>query len=229
MTQITKTEYDALPDSLKTRFSADGDVYSLIEEDVEGLKKSKATILEEKKALQKQFDDLRKRLDEIDAAKAEADEAKMKEAGEFAQIEDRLKAKIAEITQAKQDRENELLGKVKIERLKNELITNGVLADRAKYALADIADQVELVESENGFAFKVKGGIGDANEFTQLLDGLKSTSAFLFAGQASAGSGASGSDTKNGTGAKTITRAQWEAMAPADSAKFFADGGAITD
>ena len=229
MATITKGEYDALPESLKAEFEADGDNYSLRKEDVEGLKKSKAEILEEKKRIQKERDDLAKFKADHESAQSAAEEERLKAAGEFAKIEDRLKAKIAEITQAKQDRENELLGKVKIERLKNELITNGVLADRAKYALADIADQVELVESENGFAFKVKGGIGDANEFTQLLDGLKSTSAFLFDGQAPAGSGASGSDFKNGTGAKTITRAQWEAMAPADSAKFFADGGAITD
>ncbi len=89
-TKITKAEFDTLPDSLKTKFKADGDDYLLDEvtEDVEGLKRSKAEILAEKKRIQDERDELRKFKTDHEQAKEVEETAKQKEAGEFAELDE---------------------------------------------------------------------------------------------------------------------------------------------
>ena len=46
-TQITQAEFETLPESLKGKFTAEGDAYVLQEEDVTGLKTAKERILTE--------------------------------------------------------------------------------------------------------------------------------------------------------------------------------------
>ena len=198
--KITKEDFDKLPESVKAKFTADGDGYSLQEEDVEGLKRSKAEILAEKKRIQDEADAMKKRLDEIDASKSADEEEKLKAAGAFKELEDKLRAKLTETETKAAEREAGLLSNFKNERLTNELIKRGVLADRAKYALADIADQVDLVSDDSGFSLKVKNGIGDAKEFDTLIESVKTSSPFFFAANGASGSGASGSDGNGGGG-----------------------------
>jgi SMC interacting uncharacterized protein involved in chromosome segregation len=229
MTTISKAEFDALPDSLKTKFeAAGGDSYAMIEEDVEGLKKSKAQILQEKKDLQSKLDELSKFKSEMEQKKSAEEEAQMKKAGEFAELEKKLRAKITELEESHTNEKTTLLNSFKTERLKNELTAKGVLPDRAKYALADIAGQVDLVPGEEGFSLKVKNGIGDAKEFDALIDGLKQSSPFFFASNAASGGGASGSQGNNGTGSTTWTRAQWDAASTEERTKFSEAKGQIT-
>lgn len=217
MATITKAEFDALPDSLKPKFKADGDSFALVEEDVEGLKKSKAEILAEKKQLAEQLAELKKFKDEHEAKQTEADIAKEKEAGEFAKLEERLRAKIAEVEADRDAKVNGILGNLKTERLKNLVVEKGVLPDRAEYALTTLSDQFDLESGEQGFTLKLKNGIGDPKEIDGAIDGLKAKAAFLFAGQTQTGGGASGSGNNAG-GGKSITRAQYDA-APDQYAK----------
>lgn len=227
-TTITKAEFDVLPDSLKTKFTADGDGYALVEEDVEGLKKSKAEILVEKKRLADELAEYKKFKAEFEANKSAAEEAKQREAGQFAELEKKLRDKIAEVeTQRAQERE-QMLTTLKRERVTNELIAKGVLPDRARYAVADIENDLDLEAGEQGFKLKVKNGIGDANEFDKLIEGYKAKSPFLFAAEAAAGSGASGSGG-GGNVAKTWTRDQWEKAGTAERVAFSSEGGRITD
>ena len=95
------------------------------------------------------------------------------------------------------------------------------MADRAKYALADIADQVELVSGEQGFTLKVKNGIGDAKEFDTLIEGLKQTSPFFFAANGGTGSGASGS---SGNGAHSGAKKRSEMSISEKTAYIAANG-----
>ena len=228
-TTITKAEFDALPESLKGKFTADGNNYSLVEEDVEGLKKSKAEILAEKKAMADKLAALEKFKSEYEAGQTAAEDEKLKQAGEFEELKKRILAKHDEEKAGYEKRIAELLGNVKRERLTNELIAKGVLPDRAKYALADIENQIDLEAGENGFALKVKNGIGDANEFEKLVEGFKAQSPFLFAAEQAAGSGASGNGG-NGVGTpKTASKQQVKAMSPETKREFYLNGGEVTD
>jgi len=228
MTIITKAEFDTLPESLKPKFKADGENYSLQEEDVDGLKRSKAEILAEKKRIQDEADAMKKRLDEIDANKSAEETELMKKRGEFEELEKKLRDKLTETETAKAQRENELLGKFKLERLQNELISKGVLPDRAKYALSELAEKVELVSDEKGFNLKVLGGIGDAKEFDALIEGMKATSPFFFAPNGASGSGASGSEGNGGGTPKTATKEQTKQMSPEKKREFYLNGGEVT-
>ena len=53
-TTITQAEFETLPESLKSKFTPMGEDFSLIEEDVAGLRKSKELILAEKKRLEQE-------------------------------------------------------------------------------------------------------------------------------------------------------------------------------
>jgi hypothetical protein len=118
----------------------------------------------------------------------------------------------------------------KTERLKNELTARGVLADRAKYALADVADRVELISGETGFQLKVKDGLGDPKELDALINGMKESSPFFFTANGSAGSGASGGGNGNGvTNAKQMKRDAFFAMSPAEQSAFSLNGGSLIE
>lgn len=198
--KITKAEHDALPDSLKSKFTADGDAFALIEEDVEGLKKSKADILQEKKELAAKLNELEKFKAEHDARASAAEEEKLKEAGKFKELEERYKQRIADMETAHQAETAKLLSTVKTEKLTNFLVSKGVEANRAKYALSDTADQFDIESGEQGFTLKLKTGIGDAKELDGVVAKLKESSPFLFASSNASGSGASASNG-NGNGA----------------------------
>lgn len=227
MTQISKAEFDALPESLKAEFKADGDNYILVKEDTEGLKKSKAEILEEKKRIQAEFDAAKKRLEEIDAKQSEAEEAKMKAAGEFAELEKKLRDRINEIETNYSAEKTELLTKFNRERLSNELVARGVDAKKVKYALSDLEAEVDLLGSADG-VWKLKNGIGDAKEFDTRVAALKEDSPFLFVSSNASGSGASGSQG-TGAGGKTISRAQFNQLPPSEQMTFAKGGGQITE
>jgi hypothetical protein len=227
--RISAAEFDALPDALKTRFAADGDEYALIEEDVEGLKKSKAAILAEKKQLADKLAELEKFKAELESQKTAEEAEAMKAAGQFAELEKRLRETLETERQKAEAERAQLLGTLKRERLLNELTKRGVLADRARYALADLEPAIEIEPGADGFALKVKNGIGDANEFETLVQKMKTDSPFFFESAGASGSGASGSGNGNGAGAKQIQRAQFEQLPPTEQMKFIQSGGKVTD
>ena len=230
-TKIGKADFDKLPDALKTEYIADGEGYKLDAdyEDVTGLKNKSAELLAEikkQKALLEKYGDL-----DPDAAKAalDAKEAaendKLKAAGAFEELKKKLEERHAkELEQATAERDR-LIGNLKRERLQNYLVEKGVLADRAAYALVDINEQIELASDDSGFSLRLKGGIGDAKELETVVEGLKAKSPFLFAANGAQGSGASGSDTKGGSTAKTMPHAQWKGLTPQEQAAFIKEGG----
>jgi hypothetical protein len=225
---ITKETYDALPAEAQSHFIQTENGYDTPKEDVEALKKSKAEILEEKKKAIAELNELKKFKSEIEARSNADEEEKLKAAGEFKQLEEKLRAKITEIETARDAEKSQLLNNFKTEKLKNELTARGVLPDRAKYALSDVAEQVDLVSGDDGFSWKVKNGIGDAKEFDALIEGLKSNSPFFFAANSATGSGATGSNGASGN-AKQIPHSQWKSMSLPDQAAFINSGGSIAD
>ena len=231
-TSITKAEFETLPDSLKAKFKGEGDGYILIEtadEDLDGLKRSKAEILAEKKKLQARLDELEKFKTEHEQARTSAEEEKMKAAGEFAELEKKLRSRIAEVEAEKEQSINDVLGTLKREQLKSFLVEKGVLPDRAAYALADTYDQFDIERGESGFSLRLKNGIGDAKELETVVEGLKSKSPFLFSANGASGSGASGSETRGSGSGKTMPITQWRSLSVKEQAAFMAGGGALTE
>jgi hypothetical protein len=224
MATITKAEFDALPESLKTKFKAEGDGFSLVEEDVEGLKKSKAEILKEKKDLQDRLTELEKFKQDHEQAASALDEEQKRKAGDFEALEKKLRDRITEVEAESSNKVGSMLQTLKTERLKNLLIEKGVLPDRANYALADISDQFDLDE---GLSLKLKSGIGDAGEIDSAINGLKTKAAFLFAASGASGSGASGSGANSGS-AQTMPKSQWDSLDVQAQAAFIKGGGSLS-
>lgn len=232
MTKITKAEFETLPESLKTKFKAEGEEYALIEEDVDGLKKSKAEILSEKKKIEDEVIELRKFKDDHAAAAAKAAEADLEAKGKY---EEALAAKEKawkERDDAKEAEKAALFADVKRERLTNELVKRGALPDRAGYLVGELDADLELAKDEGGkFTLKKKGGIGDAAEFNAVIEAAKQKTPFFFAANGASGSGASGSQN-NGGGAstpKTATKSEVKAMDAAAKREFYLADGQVTD
>lgn len=220
-TKITKAEFDALPDSLKAKFEADGDGYSLQEIDVEGLKKSKAEILEEKKRIQAERDELKKFKDDHDAKANEADENQKRKAGEFEALEKKLRDKIAEVEADRDKRISDVRGRIFESSLENMLVAKGVRPEMARYARIDAVDQFELGDD---YSLKLKDGIGDAKEVDGFISKLRESTPDFFKATTQPGGGASGSGN-NGGNAKTMPEAQFDLLSPKEQAAFINSGG----
>lgn len=160
----------------------------------------------------------------LEKDESERQKQKLKEQGfEETLAQTQLAAKEAQdkLNQEWQQKHDGVLNNLKTETLKNYLTANGVLADRAKYALADLNDLVDLDISDNGIALKKKGGIGDAKELEAIIGGLKEKSPFFFAPNGASGSGASGSEG-NGGGTGGTNRS---AMTVAEKSAYVAKHG----
>lgn len=242
-TKIAKGDFEALDESLKTLYVADGDNYKLDAdyEDVTGLKNKANELLAEQKRLKEQM----KAFDGLDpeAARAaikaaqEAEDAKLEASGNIEairkQYEERiiaLEAKHAAERDTDRSEYDATLATLKHERLANILTEKGVLPDRVKYVVHDLNNETELIRGDNGFEVRKKGGIGDAPEFDAMIEGIKTRSPFFFAADNIAGSGASGSNSNNGSGGgKTMPKAQWDALGVREQAAFIKSGGKPVD
>lgn len=228
-TKITKAEYEVLPDSLKAKFNASGDEFVLVEEDVEGLKKSKAEILEEKKRLQAERDELARFKAEKEAEAAKAKQADLEAKGEYEKALKEKEKAWKERLEAESAEKESLFADIKRERLTNELVKRGVLADRANYLVSELDAEIELAKDDNGkYTLKKKGGIGDATEFDAVIEAAKQKTPFFFAASSASGSGASPSSGTGGN-AKTMPRTQFESLNPTDQMAFIKGGGKPVD
>lgn len=221
-TQITKAEFDALPDALKGKFTAEGDTYTLQEEDVAGLKAAKETILREKKELEKQFEGIdpeaaRKALDDLEAARVAALSIEERHKEEL----ERFKADLGNERKEK----SEILDGFKRKELELTLLAKGVRKEYIDLAALKVGHQVEVAKGENGLSLRVRDEIGD---FDKLTEGLRGSYPALFESPMASGSGASGSQSTGGN-AKTATRSQWDSWSPDQRSTFAASGGKLTD
>jgi len=233
MTKITKAEFETLPDSLKSKFKAEGEDYILDEpsEDLEGLKRSKAEILAEKKRIQEENEALKKFKAEHEAELAKAQEADLEAKGKYEEAIAAKEKAWKERFDSAESEKNSLFENVKRERLENELVKRGALAERASYLVGELDAVTELVKGDDGkYTLKKKGGIGDADEFNSMIEAAKNDqkTAFFFAPNGASGSGASGSQG-GGSAAKTWNRSQWDAASDMDRTAFSQAGGQVKD
>ena len=203
---MSSGDFETLDESLKSFYIKSGDAYILDAEGVEdvgGLKAKRDELLKELKSkgdLLKQFEGL----DAEQAKKALAEMSKLEEKkladkGKYDELLEKYKSDYdKQLSDAKSEKE-QLFSNLKRERLTNFLIEKGVLPDRAKFALVELGEKIDLASDENGFSLKLKDGVGDAKELDAVVENLKTNSSFLFAASGASGSGASGSNS-NGTG-----------------------------
>ncbi len=225
---IAKEAFDALSDELKTFYVAtqDGKGYEL-----EGVGSIQRALTEEKakKAtkpeLLTEVEELRKFKEAAEAAKLEAANKDLEAQGKY---EEALQAKET-AWKTRLDTEaaekESLFADVKRERLTNELVKRGALADRAGYLVGELDTAMELVKGESGYELRKKGGIGDAAEFDSVIEAAKAKTPFFFAANGASGSGASGSDNNGGSSAKTMPIAQYHALPVKEQAAFINSGG----
>lgn len=126
-----------------------------------------------------------------------------------------------------------------------EELENSIRTDRVRQGLTALAlkesrfreNALEQFLKVHGGSFDVVGGklvfledgepsITSADE---AMRAIFKTEDFWLRANDKGGAGSPPGAGRGGGAAKTITRAQWEKMPPAESSKFFADGGTITD
>lgn len=200
---ITKAEYDALPDALKAKFGGGGDAYFLQEEDIEGLKKSKAEILAEKKSLEIQLKELEAFKAGHEEKESEAAQKQLEAEGKYKEALDQREKAWQERHEAQEARLQKIMGNLHRDRLAAELTKRGVLPDRVSYLASELLAQTDFNEAEDGFALTKKGGVGDAAEFDGMINAAKAATPFFFAPTTTSGGGASGSQGNGSNGTNT--------------------------
>lgn len=220
---LTKEKYDALSDELKTFYTANqeggyelegiGSIQRSLE--AERKNKTKPELLEELEAL-RQF-----KADQ-EAEQKKAADADLEAKGKYDEALASKEQAWKERFDAEEASKNALMADIHRERLTNELIKRGVLADRAAYLVSDLMPETELYKhSDTGrYDLRKKGGIGDAAEFDKVMEGVKERVPFFFAATGAAGSGASQSTVNaGGVDLNSMTAEQMLDMANAATTK----------
>lgn len=229
--KLNKDDFSKLDKSLQEFYVASGDDYVLDAEgveDVTGLKSKITELLKDTKNkgdLLKQFEGLdaeaaRKALEEME----KIEEQKLADKGEYENLLAKHKTESEKKFNAATEAHQKTLAGLKSEKLTNFLVKNGVLPDRAKYALSDVESLLDLEEKDDGFHLKSK----DGSELDQLVGNLKTTSGFLFAASGTSGTGGTGGDGDGGD-SKQMTRTAFDAMSHQEQAEFSISGGSLTD
>ncbi|HKX32090.1 MAG TPA: hypothetical protein VJ302_30670 [Blastocatellia bacterium] len=237
----------------------DGKFYLKVDGDADsvfpGLAAAKKQLLAEKKAVEDRLkayegiDPERARQLMTDAEKLEADKLKAK--GDWDARETQLKGQLAADLQKREQhfsgeaekwktREALLMGALE-ENLIGAQATAAIVAagGSPELLLPHVIKLAKLFEEDGKFAARVvdeKGAPrianvkGDPFTMTHLVDELKANPVFgrAFAASPAGGSGAPG-QSRNNSGGKTKTRADFNQMAPADRAAHVRDGGIVID
>lgn len=243
-TKLGKADYEALEDSLKTFYIADGDGFKLDAdyEDVTGLKNKNAELLGKIKDAEKavkQFEGLDPEAARAAlAAQQKAAEDKLKEEGDFDKLKQEYEARVLAAEKAAEEKiaaaeakAQQILATLKTEHLSNVLTKKGVDPKRVNGLVRLVGDDVDIVPGERGFQLRKAGGVvGDEQEFDALVNSWKSSpdTDYFFQPTVVSGSGASGSEGSAG-GGKTMPRTQFEGLSPQEQMAFSIGGGKLTD
>lgn len=235
-TRISKADFDALADILKTEYIPEGDGYKLDAdyEDVTGLKAKRDELLAETKRLK----DLAKGFEGLDpeaarkaiAAAQAAEDERLKANGEFETLTKQLKDRHEKELEAANSRASAIISNLRREKIATLAISKGVKPERVRSAIAEGDLDSVLDLNETDFSIRTKEGIGDAKDVDAVFDALKARADWLFAADTNPGSGASGSGNgSSNANAKTWTRSQWDAADSNARSEFAAAKGVVTD
>jgi len=247
---VSKAEFDALPDGIKEHYKEDGDSGYWLEaegvEDVSGLKsaltKERENVSQLKQSLGKFKDVDPAKYQELLQAAEEDEKKKLASRGKWEALEKQLIEKHNGELKGRDERLGSL--SKEIERLLIEAEgTSAIAAAKGSPVLLmpHLKARTKVFEEDGKFVAKViddKGNprIGDAQgtpmTFAQLVEEMKSSEQF---GRAFEASGAGGSGAPGGGGAagrngsKTVSRQQWFEMSPSQRTEHSKAGGQVTD
>lgn len=220
-TKIGKADYDALEESLKSHYVADGEGYKLDAdyEDVTGLKNKRDELLGEITGLKKQFEGIdpdaaRKAIAELEAARRE------KMTAEELHKED-LKKLRQELETANQ--RSRMLLEAEAERDLERALTKHLRAEKIEDASIILRAKHLKWEEEDGKP-KWKTQSGEPVDFDTLIPSFQSSKADWFEAKTQTGGGASGSGNSAGSG-KTMPKSQWDTLNHKEQAAFIKSGG----
>ena len=224
-TKVSKADFDALEESLKAHYVADGENYKLDAdyEDVTGLKNKNGELLGELAKFKETFKDIdpeaaRKAIAELEAARREkmtADELYKEDIKKYKTQLDEANQRSRALfeTQAERDLHLTLANK----KVRAEKIEDAAIVLRAKHLKAEEADGKPVWKSLSGESL-------DLNEY---LEGLRSSKADWFEPTTQTGGGASGSGSNSGSSAQW-TRQDWDAASTQQRTAFTESGGKVT-
>lgn len=149
-----------------------------------------------------------------------AEEERLTKRGEYDKLMEQKSKAYEERLKAANDKASLIENRLKHEKLANALMEKGVLPDRVNYLVRDLVESVELVTTDRGFELRKVNGIGDADEFNQLVEEVKAKTPFFFAASLASGSGATGSQ---GNGA--VSSKKWGDLTRAEKAQAIRDAG----
>lgn len=201
--KLTPEQHGALEESLKQYYvpTQDGgyelDGVGSIQRALEAEKKAKGTT---KPELVAELEELRQFKQAQEDAKAQAAQQDLERQGKYEEAQAAKDLAWQQRVDAANAEKDSLLANIKRERLTNELVKRGVLADRAEYLVDKMAADIDLVKGDAGYELKTKTGIGDATDFEAVIQSAKEKTPFFFAASGTPGSGATGSDGKGATG-----------------------------
>ena len=197
-TKISKAEHEVLPDSLKDKFIEDGDGFSMVEEDVSGLKANHDKLLREKKQLEQKYEGI-----DPEKAKEALAESKKLESEKLLsrqKFDEVLAARQKEFDEKYTALENKFHGVISNnadKELQLKLIASGVREDRAEdLAIILKTKHIKFVE-ENGQLTWRTADDTQTVELDKYIPSLKESKADYFKANGASGSGASGSQSNN--------------------------------
>lgn len=233
-TKLSKADYEALSDHLKTEYIPDGEGYKLDAdyEDVTGLLAKRDELLKEQIKLK----DAMKAFEGLDAEAAKAALAKVNEIEDgqlvkkqqFDELFTKKKGEWDTEKTALETKINAMTSRAAQQQLAVKLGANGIKPTMAEdLAEIIISKHLNYVEDGGEINWKTKDGL-ETVDLDKYIPSLKESKADYFASTMGGGSGASGSEGKGGS-AKTMPHAQWKELTPQAQAAFIKEGGKPVD
>lgn len=206
---------------------------ALLEEFVPGLKAKKDELLAEKKNIAAENKKLKERLEQIEAEKLEEQEKLAEKSGDVEKVKTQLKERYErELAAAKEKYtkvESQLHKHVIEEGLVKELVGAGVKKEflPAATALIKTAYQAEIAENDGKPFAKFDGKA--VNEFVAEWSKSDTGKHFVSADKNSGGGAQGANGVSRASGAKSMTRTDFEALQPIQRAQALKEGTVLTD
>lgn len=232
--KLDKTGFDALDDSIKAHYKADGDSYILDAdyEDVTGLKSKNSELLAQISKLKGSQLPSGMTAEEIAEAlefKRKAEETTALAKGEFEKVRQQIEDKAKADKEALQIKLESLIKTNAEKDLMMELVKNGVVEKQAsRMAKLLQLESIKSVQTDEGSI--VWRSLDDTQtiELDKYIPTLKEEWGEFFKANVVTGGGAAGNKDK-GSAVKTMTRNAFERLNASEKAQFFKDGGSLTE
>lgn len=235
-TNLGKAEYDALDESLKSLYIANGDSFKLDAdfEDVSGLKAKRDELLGKVTEMSKTL----KAFEGLDPEKAkealtkvtEIEDGQLLKKQQFDELFNKKKGEWDAEREGLLKKIDTIVAKSAKRDLAMKLAENGVNPTLANdLALVLTNEHIKYAEDNGEAIWKTMDGL-ETVDLDKYIPGLKESKAAYFNSKLAPGAGTTpGSKENNGGSQKTATRQEWDAMSVEQRSAFSNDGGTLTN